>query len=119
MTGAGLPSHTPAFAVAAAAIWAFVTALRIYGSSLRQSDGSKGAWWVPYIPGGIAVAVGMYNTPSFTLARTAGGLLMWWWTRWRNREETPMIVLASGLILAEGLLSIVNLGLASAQVPHL
>jgi len=45
--------------------------------------------------------------------------MAWYWTRWRGREETPLIILASGLILGEGLLSIVNLGLASAQVPHL
>ncbi len=119
VTGSGLPSHTPTFAAGAAILWAFITALRIYGMSRRQPDGSKGAWWVPYIPGGIAVAVGMYNTPSFTLTRTAGGLLMWWWTRWRGREETPMIVLASGLILGEGLVSIVNLVLASGGVWHL
>ena len=60
----------------------------------------------------------MYNTPSFTLARTVGGLLNWFWRR-RKDDETPVIVLASGLILGEGLISIVNLGLASAQVPHL
>lgn len=119
VTGQGLPDHAPEFAAGAAAIWALLTALRIYGASVRQPDGTKGASWTPYVPGGIAVAVGMYNTPSFTLARTAGGLLAWWWTRWKGREETPMIVLASGLILGEGLVSIVNLALASGSVPHL
>ncbi|KAI7701145.1 oligopeptide transporter-like protein, partial [Hortaea werneckii] len=118
VTGQGLPPRTPEYAGGAALIFACLTALRIYGNSIRNPDGSKGAWWVPYVPGGIAVAVGMYNTPSFTLARTAGGVLAWYWIRWRGREETPMIVLASGLILGEGLLSIVNLGLASAKVPH-
>jgi OPT family oligopeptide transporter len=119
VTGQGLPPHTPTFAGAAAIVWSLLTALRIYGNSQRQLDGSKGAWWVSYVPGGIAVAVGMYNVPSFTLARTAGGVLAWWWTRWKGREETPMIVLASGLILGEGLSSIVNLGLASGGVWHL
>ncbi|KAI7117078.1 hypothetical protein KC352_g33889, partial [Hortaea werneckii] len=118
VTGQGLPPRTPEYAGGAALIFALLTALRIYGNSVRNPDGSKGAWWVPYVPGGIAVAVGMYNTPSFTLARTAGGVLAWYWIRWRGREETPMIVLASGLILGEGLVSIVNLGLASAKVPH-
>lgn len=112
VTGQGLPPKTAEFAFGAAIIWALLTALRIYGFSRK-------AKWVPYIPGGIAVAVGMYNTPSFTLARTAGGLLAWYWIQYKRREETPMIVLASGLILGEGLLSIVNLGLASAKVPHL
>lgn len=112
VTGQGLPPKTAEFAAAAAVVFALLTALRIYGNSIKAS-------WVPYVPGGIAVAVGMYNTPSFTLARTVGGVMAWWWTRWKGREETPMIVLASGLILGEGLVSIVNLGLASAKVPHL
>lgn len=119
VTGQGLPPAAPTYAGGAALIFACLTAIRIYGQSLRRPDGSKGAWWVDYVPGGIAVAVGMYNTPSFTLARTAGGVLQWWWSRWKGRGETPMIVLASGLILGEGLVSIVNLGLASAGVGHL
>lgn len=61
----------------------------------------------------------MYNTPSFTLARTVGGLISWYWRDYREREETPVIVLASGLILGEGLVSILNLLLASMKVPHL
>lgn len=72
-----------------------------------------------WVPGGIAVAVGMYNVPSFTLARTVGGLVNWYWRIYRKREDTPVIVLASGLILGEGVVSIVNLGLASLGVPHL
>lgn len=119
VTGQGLPDHSPKFAATAFIIWALLTALRIYGQSKRNADGSKGASWVPYVPGGIAVAVGMYNVPSFTLARTVGGLIAWWWMRWRGREETTVIVLASGLILGEGILSIVNLALASGRVPHL
>lgn len=127
VTGSGLPSHTPTFALGFAALWAVVTAVRIYGNTLQRaaekSNGETGFWasgaWTPYVPGGIAVAVGMYNTPSFTLARTAGGLLCWWWVQYKRRPETPVIVLASGLILGEGLMSIVNLGLASAEAPHL
>ncbi|GAB7358882.1 hypothetical protein MBLNU230_g4105t1 [Neophaeotheca triangularis] len=112
VTGEGLPPKVPPFAAAAAVFWAVLTAIRIYGHA-------KEAGWTSYVPGGIAVAVGMYNTPSFTLARTAGGLIAWYWTRWRGKGETPIIVLASGLILGEGLVSIVKLGLASAKVPHL
>lgn len=119
VTGNGLPLHISEFAAGAALIWAVFTGLRIYGNSFHGRTHAYGHLWQPYIPGGIAVAVGMYNTPSFTLARSAGGLLVWWWTRWGKRRETPMIILASGLILGEGLVSIVNLGLASAKIPHL
>jgi len=61
----------------------------------------------------------MFNTPSFTLARTVGGLMSWYWRIYRREEETPVIVLASGLILGEGLVSIVNLVLAIYEVPKL
>lgn len=61
----------------------------------------------------------MYNTPSFTLARTVGGAINWYWRTYRHEEETPVIVLASGLILGEGLVSILNLILASFEVKHL
>jgi uncharacterized oligopeptide transporter (OPT) family protein len=63
--------------------------------------------------------LGMYNSPSFTFARAVGGILSWYWKTYRGKSETPLIVLASGLVLGEGLFSIVNLVLASLEVPHL
>jgi uncharacterized oligopeptide transporter (OPT) family protein len=61
----------------------------------------------------------MYNVPSFTLARALGGFANWYWLSHKKRDETPIVVLASGLILGEGVVSIVNLVLASTGVPHL
>ncbi|KAI0397124.1 OPT oligopeptide transporter protein-domain-containing protein [Xylariaceae sp. FL0594] len=110
VTGKGLPHMAREFAIGAAVIFAVFTVLRTRGMGKR---------WYAYIPGGIAVAVGMYNVPSFTLARTIGGLMSWYWRVRLKREDTPLIVLASGFILGEGFLSIVNLLLQSAQVPHL
>ena len=110
VTGKGLPEMASTFAFAAGAIYAVLTALRL---------AAKGRGWVQNaIPGGIAVAVGMYNTPSFVLARVAGGMITWYWTGWRKRDETTVVVLASGLILGEGLVSILNLGMTSLGVPH-
>ncbi|KAI0479031.1 OPT superfamily oligopeptide transporter [Xylariaceae sp. FL0804] len=110
VTGRGLPRMAWEFAVAAAALFAALTVLRTWGAGRR---------WHAYVPGGIAVAVGMYNVPSFTLARTIGGLMSWYWRTHLGRQDTPLIVLASGFILGEGFLSIVNLILQSARVPHL
>lgn len=110
VTGDGLPPMVEEWALGAAAVFAVLTMVRIWGAQKV---------WRDFVPGGIAVAVGMYNTPSFTLARTIGGLISWYWLRWRKQSETPVIILASGLILGEGLLSILNLGLASLKVPHL
>lgn len=61
----------------------------------------------------------MYNVPSFTLARAAGGFINLYWRFYKKREDTPIVILASGLILGEGVVSIVNLILASVNVPHL
>ncbi len=110
VTGKGLPEMAGQWALGAGLIFVVLTILRVKG---------QGKWWQSWVPGGIAVAVGMYNVPSFTLARAIGGLLNWYWSTYRGREETPVIVLASGLILGEGLMSIVNLFLASLKVPHL
>lgn len=117
VTGKGLPPMVGQWASGAAVIFAVGTMVRVWGMN-RKQRGLSG-WWIDFVPGGIAVAVGMYNTPSFTLARTAGGLISLWWRRWKGQSETPIIVLASGLILGEGLFSIVNLLLASLKVPHL
>ncbi|KAH9893724.1 OPT superfamily oligopeptide transporter [Xylariomycetidae sp. FL2044] len=110
VTGKGLPYMAREFAFGAAIIFAVFAVLRTRG---------VGKKWHAYIPGGIAVAVGMYNVPSFTLARVIGGLMNWYWRVYLGKEDTPLIVLASGFILGEGFLSIVNLGLQSARVPHL
>ncbi|KAK1761138.1 OPT oligopeptide transporter protein-domain-containing protein [Echria macrotheca] len=110
VTGEGLPPMAREWAVGSAAVFAVTTALRIYAGDRR---------WKALVPGGIAVAVGMYNVPSFTLARTVGGLLAWWWRGYKRWEDTPLIILASGFILGEGFLSIVNLIMQSCGVPHL
>ncbi|MCJ1335081.1 hypothetical protein MMC09_000347 [Bachmanniomyces sp. S44760] len=110
VTGKGLPPMAWEGAVGAGAVSTVVTALRITG---------QGKVWQCWFPGGIAVAIGMYNVPSFTLARTIGGLITWYWRFYRHREEAPLIVLASGLILGEGVASILNLLLANFNVPHL
>ncbi|KAF2675044.1 OPT superfamily oligopeptide transporter [Microthyrium microscopicum] len=115
VTGSGLPPRVPEWAAGAAALFALSSMLRIWlaaGGQWRKNI-------LPYIPGGIAVAVGMYNSPSFTFARAIGGVLIWWWKSYSKRPEVPIIVLASGLILGEGLFSIVNLVMASLGVPHL
>jgi uncharacterized oligopeptide transporter (OPT) family protein len=86
VTGKGLPPMAKEWAIGFAVLFAVTTAVR------TQHVGKR---WHALIPGGIAVAVGMYNVPSFTLARTAGGLLSWWWRSALGWQETPLIVLAS------------------------
>ena len=129
VTGQGLPPMAGQYALIAGAITALLTCIRIYLA--EQSESGPWKKLHGYVPGGIAVAVGMYNTPSFTLARTIGGLVSWWWIHRMGSAgakiginasgtdgETKVIILASGLILGEGIMSIFNLGLASLTIPH-
>ncbi|KAK2041141.1 OPT oligopeptide transporter [Colletotrichum somersetense] len=109
VTGKGLPPMAREWALGFGIIFAVTTIVRTI---------TIGKVWRPLVPGGIAVAVGMYNVPSFTLARTIGGVLSWYWVTRRRESGTPLIVLASGFILGEGFLSIVNLILQSIGVPH-
>ena len=60
VTGQGLPPMVGEWAAGAAAVFAIFTALRIYGNSI-------GAKWTPFVPGGIAVAVG---ESTFTNTKT-------------------------------------------------
>ncbi|BEI92704.1 uncharacterized protein CcaverHIS019_0503320 [Cutaneotrichosporon cavernicola] len=70
---------------------------------------------VASLPSGIAFAIGFLNSPSFSLARLIGGYIAYRAARASRTGETPLfvIVVASGFVLGEGVLSIVNLTLAS------
>ncbi|KAM0486751.1 hypothetical protein ACHAPX_000014 [Trichoderma viride] len=109
VTGQGLPYMAKEWATGAGLLFAVTTLARTL---------SVGKRWRSLIPGGIAVAVGMYNVPSFTLARAIGGIFSWYWLSLRKRSTTPLIIIASGFILGEGFLSIVNLWLQALKVPH-
>ena len=111
VTGKGLPTGVAQWATGAAVIWTIATIVRIWARA-------EGQWWREWVPGGIAVAVGMYNVPSFTLARAIGGLMAWYWKTYLGKQETPLVVVASGLVLGEGVVSILSLGMASMGVPH-
>lgn len=182
VTGQGLPPMAWQAAVLFGAVFVGTTVLKIVATSsavFRGGGGRSGPpSWISFVPGGIAVAVGMFNVPSFTLARAIGGVIAWWWARRSSSSTThtafnepitasattaasldvteahdheqrlteeenqpasaaatksttspldptqdttssTVIVLASGLILGEGVLSIANLILASFGVPHL
>lgn len=150
VTGQGLPDMAWQASMIAGVIWMGLTALRIAAASPALAQDGKPPVWRDWIPGGIAVAVGIFNVPSFTLARVIGGIIAWWWSRRQSSDDvhrgdgsagesaaagesvstaqavdkadaasSTIVVLASGLILGEGIMSIVNLLLASGKVPHL
>ncbi|CAG7916526.1 unnamed protein product [Penicillium olsonii] len=162
VTGQGLPDMAWQASFIAGSVWVLITALRIATASPAFSHNGTPPVWRSWIPGGIAVAVGIFNVPSFTLARAIGGIIAWWWSKNHSQPSSnhstaavnaqpgassqtapnsesltaqgqlpdqesekadaassTVVVLASGLILGEGIMSIVNLLLASGRVPHL
>ncbi|KFY33471.1 hypothetical protein V494_07595 [Pseudogymnoascus sp. VKM F-4513 (FW-928)] len=110
VTGEGLPPMAWQWAIGTGLIFSATTCARIVGTGKK---------WHPLIPGGIAVAVGMFNVPSFTLARAIGGFMSWYWKSYLEKPETPLIVVASGFVLGEGVVSILNLVMSTMDVPHL
>ncbi|KFY09398.1 hypothetical protein V491_08202 [Pseudogymnoascus sp. VKM F-3775] len=110
VTGDGLPPMAWQWAIGTGLIFAATTCARIVVTGKKMH---------PFIPGGIAVAVGMFNVPSFTLARAMGGFMSWYWKSYLGRPETPLIVVASGFVLGEGVVSILNLAMSTMDVPHL
>lgn len=96
-----------------AAFFGLVSAAKVY-SAQGRSEIAK------YIPSGVAFAVGFLNTPSFTLARLVGGVIE---MRWRSRQESKggasnitLVVIASGFVLGEGIISVVALVLRSRGI---
>jgi OPT family oligopeptide transporter len=58
VTGKGLPPMVGEWASGAAVIFAVGTMIRVWGTN-RKQRGLSG-WWIDFVPGGIAVAVGTY-----------------------------------------------------------
>jgi OPT family oligopeptide transporter len=58
VTGTGLPPMVKQWAGGAAVIFAVGTGVRVWGAA-RKRAGLSG-WWIDFVPGGIAVAVGEY-----------------------------------------------------------
>ena len=58
VTGKGLPPMVGQWASGAAVIFAVGTMIRVWGTN-RKQRGLSG-WWIDFVPGGIAVAVGKY-----------------------------------------------------------
>lgn len=65
VTGKGLPPMVKEWAAGAAVIFAVGTMFRVWGNT-RKQKGLSG-WWIDFIPGGIAVAVGKLIFQSLAL----------------------------------------------------
>ncbi|KAF5683075.1 oligopeptide transporter [Fusarium denticulatum] len=102
----GLPPQAMGFAWVAFIIGAVCGGARIVG---------KDHWWRCLIPSGVAMAVGMYIPPAITLPRAVGGVIPIIVQKQANVTGFTMMCCATGLILGQGLFSLVALSLDAAH----
>ena len=73
-----------------------------------------------YFPSPIAMAVGMYVAPNWTMSRVFGTLISLMWVKMNPKShQSYAIVTASGLVLGEGVFAIITAIFKSFKVPIL
>ncbi|KAF8339863.1 OPT oligopeptide transporter [Cantharellus anzutake] len=108
-----LPPKSGTFMLFGAAFAVCVSLLKLRAHS-GPSD-SKLTRYRKWIPSGIAFAIGFLNTPSFSLARLIGGIIEYTYHQHLSRmgrsqsDSIKIIIVASGLVLGEGVVSVVGL----------
>jgi uncharacterized oligopeptide transporter (OPT) family protein len=68
----------------------------------------------PYVPSPTGFAIGMYISPNWTLPRFAGAVVAALLARRLGSSQQLIIMLATGFVLGEGILSLVTATLAAA-----
>ncbi|SSD60653.1 related to Putative oligopeptide transporter YGL114W [Saccharomycodes ludwigii] len=117
--GNGLPRGATTTSVVLGIIFGIISFVKnIYRDHDKDENKFIGKMLL-YLPSGVAVGVGIYNTPSFTIARFIGGLIGYIWVTQKKCNRTTIIVFSSGLVLGEGICSIFNMVFSSFNVPHL
>ncbi|EDO19451.1 hypothetical protein Kpol_1002p99 [Vanderwaltozyma polyspora DSM 70294] len=114
VTGKGLPTKATECCIVFGIIFSLLSLIK---NCYRDRDFK----WMKWIPSGIAVGVGIYNPPSFTIARFLGGVISHYWLKGHKGDfnsKTTMIVFSSGLVLGEGTCSILNMLFTQFKVPH-
>lgn len=122
-----LPSHVQLFMIIFGAVFAVSGAVKTLARSkaLHQqarSTPSRADQIARLVPSGIAFAVGILNTPNFSLARLVGGLIAHFYAARRQKQQRSdnsrpqtalagigIIIIASGFVLGEGAASIITL----------
>jgi uncharacterized oligopeptide transporter (OPT) family protein len=92
--------------LSSAVVFALISVFKTHASE-------RGSWYAKWIPSGVAFAIGFLNTPSFSLARLIGGIIEYIYHSRRGSRgkvgDIRLIVVASGFVLGEGVMSIVCL----------
>jgi len=99
-----LPEMSSIFMMMFAIIFGLLSVVKNYASHRQLS-------FARWIPSGVAFAIGFLNTPSFSLARLIGGIVEYVYHRHTSStsRNIGLIIIASGFVLGEGVMSIVGL----------
>ncbi|KAH7919509.1 OPT superfamily oligopeptide transporter [Leucogyrophana mollusca] len=107
-----LPDQSGTFMLLFAGIFALVAGFKTIAFQ-RNLPHAK------WIPSGVAFAIGFLNTPSFSLARLVGGIVEYLYHKRMAKSggaDIRLIVIASGFVLGEGVISVVSLVLRTFGV---
>lgn len=113
VTGEGLPPHAFEFCLLFGLIFGAISIVKNVLPPKHRLHR-----YLIYLPNGVAVGIGIYNTPNFTLARFIGGVAAYVWLRHSN-DKVKMVIVSLGLVLGEGLMSGFTMLLTSLGVRHL
>ncbi|CAO3597280.1 unnamed protein product [Absidia cylindrospora] len=81
VNGQPLPPHVTEFVIGFSMIFGVVVLIQELSMGYQCATG-----WRSYLPQGMAFSIGMYNSPSFTLARVIGGLMTYYWHRYCDQR---------------------------------
>ncbi|KIK97777.1 hypothetical protein PAXRUDRAFT_135640 [Paxillus rubicundulus Ve08.2h10] len=107
-----LPEKSSVFMLLFAFLFAVIAGIKVMATR-------RGLPYARWIPSGVAFAIGFLNTPSFSLARLIGGLIEYWYhgrVAKTGGADICLIVIASGFVLGEGVMSILSLVLRTCGV---
>ncbi|KAG2149094.1 OPT oligopeptide transporter protein-domain-containing protein [Suillus bovinus] len=107
-----LPQNSASYMVLFAIIFGVIAGVKVIAAQRNHP-------YAKWIPSGIAFAIGFLNTPSFSLARLIGGIIEYVYHKRAAKSggaDIRLIVIASGFVLGEGVISVISLVLKTYGV---
>ncbi|KAL6929747.1 hypothetical protein ACO0SA_001151 [Hanseniaspora valbyensis] len=115
--GGGLPEGSVNCCIAVGLIFSIISLAK--NLLVEWNRFKRAAWLIDCLPSGVAVGIAMIILPAFTIQRFIGGMFAFWYYKKEGSSRTRLIIVSSGLILGEGVCSVVNMILSSCNAPHL
>ncbi|GMM42667.1 hypothetical protein DAHU10_035770 [Hanseniaspora uvarum] len=115
--GGGLPEGCVFCCLIVGVIFSIISLIK--NLMIELGKGKQHKWLVDILPSGVAVGISMIILPAFTIQRFLGGMFAFWYYNREGSSRTKLIIVSSGLILGEGVCSVLNMIFASCKVPHM